>query len=323
VQGLQPLIAFAETAKRGSFAAAAREVGCTPSTLAKAVSRLEAQLGLRLFHRTTRQVALTVDGERLFGRCQRVLAELDQLQTEASGVSEEPTGTLRVDMPVFFGRRVMLPLLAQFARDHPGLGIDARLSDHYVDLVRDGIDIAFRWGALRDSTLVARRITSQALLLVASPDYLARAGTPATPAELESHSAVLFRQPGTGRDRPWYLRVRSRDLTVTPPSRLRFGAGDAISSAAAAGMGIAQVPHYMAIEGIARGRLVELLPQYRPAELPISAVMPSARMVPPRVRAFLDLITSQPDAFPPPPPVPVLPRAPARARRSARSARTT
>src|SRR4051794_22928446 len=135
MHGLQPLLAFAETAKRGNFAAASREIGCTPSTLAKAVSRLEAQLGVRLFHRTTRQVTLTDDGQRLYARCQRVLAELELLQEEASGARDEPSGTLRIDMPVTFGRLVMLPVLARLVQQHPRVSIDARFSDAYVDLV--------------------------------------------------------------------------------------------------------------------------------------------------------------------------------------------
>src|SRR5262252_7698168 len=151
MRSFQPWLAFAETAKRGNFAAASRDLGCTPSTLAKAVARLEKHLGVRLFHRTTRQVTLTDDGRRLFGRSQRVLAELEQLQEEASGARAEPSGTLRIDMPVAFGRIVMLPLLAELARRHPRLSIDARFSDVYVDLVKDGIDAAIRTGVLRDS----------------------------------------------------------------------------------------------------------------------------------------------------------------------------
>src|SRR5215472_6494328 len=197
----QPLLAFAETAKRGSFAAAARELACTPSTLAKAVSRLEQQLGVRLFHRTTRRVALTDDGERLFDRCRRVLAELDLLQEEASGARSAPSGTLRIDMPVSLGRIVMLPLLARLAREHPTLLIDARFSDAYVDLVKDGIDVAIRTGPLRDSSLVARQLASQELLLFASPSYLERVGRPRSLSDLDGHTAVLFRVPSTGRDR--------------------------------------------------------------------------------------------------------------------------
>ena len=313
MHGLQPLLAFAETAKRGNFAAAAREMGCTPSTLAKAVSRLEAQLGIRLFHRTTRQVTLTDDGRRLFGRCQRVLSELELLQEEASGARQQPAGTLRIDMPTTFGRLVMLPLLARLAERHPQLAIDARFSDRYVDLVREGIDVAIRTGTLRDSTLVARPFSSQQLLLFAAPAYLLHAGTPASAADLMRHTAVLFRVPGSGKDRPWQLRVRGRASNLLPPSRLRVDDGDALVQAAVLGMGIGQVPHYMVGESLARGELVELLPALRPAAMPIAAVMPSGRMIPTRVRALLELIAASPDAFPAAPAVqavvsPTLPR---------------
>jgi len=302
MHGLQPLLAFAETAKRGNFAAASREIGCTPSTLAKSVARLEAQLGVRLFHRTTRQVTLTDDGQRLFARCQRVLTELELLQEEATGTREEPAGTLRLDMPVTFGRIVMLPLLAQLTRQHPRLSIDARFSDVYADIVKEGIDVAIRTGALRDSTLVARTFSQQELLLFAAPSYLARAGTPSTLAELAHHTAILFRVPSTGKDRPWHLRSGGRNVTVMPPSRLRVDGGDAIVRAAVLGMGIGQVPHYMVTEHLARTELVELLPTMRPPPMPIAAVMPSGRMVPSRVRALLDLIEQSAGEFPAAPP---------------------
>jgi DNA-binding transcriptional LysR family regulator len=295
-------MAFAETAKRGNFAAASREIGCTPSTLAKAVSRLERQLGVRLFHRTTRQVRLTDDGQRLFGRCQKVLAELALLQEEASGAREEPAGTLRIDMPVTFGRLVMLPVLVRLAERYPRLSVDARFSDLYVDLVKEGVDVAIRTGTLGDSTLVARRFATQELLLFASPAYLARAGTPRTIAELANHTAVLFRVPSTGRDRAWQLRSAGRNVTFLPPSRFRVDEGDLIVRAAVLGMGIGQVPHYMVTEQLARGELVELLPAVRPSPMPIAAVMPSARMIPSRVRALLELIDRDAHLFPAPPP---------------------
>lgn len=298
VPGLQPLLAFAETAKRGNFAAASREMGCTPSTLAKAVSRLEKQLGVRLFHRTTRQVALTDDGQRLFARCQSVLAELALLQEEAAGTREEPAGTLHIDMPVTFGRRVMLPLLARLSQTYPRLSINARFSDLYVDLVKEGIDVAIRTGPLRDSTLVARHFATQELLLFASPTYLAHAGTPTNLAQLADHTAVLFRVPSTGKDRPWNFRSHGRNVTLMPTARLHVDEGDAIVRAAALGLGIGQVPHYMVTDHIARGELIELLPTMRPAPMPIAAVMPSARMIPARVRVLLELIERSADAFP-------------------------
>ncbi|HET8696265.1 MAG TPA: LysR family transcriptional regulator [Gammaproteobacteria bacterium] len=301
---LQPLLAFAETAKRGNFATAARELGCTPSTLAKAVARLEKQLGVRLFYRTTRQVTLTDDGERLFGRSQRVLAELEELRLEASGATAEPTGTLRIDMPVSFGRAVMLPLLAELARRHPRLHLDVRLSDVYVDIVKEGIDVAIRTGALRDSTLVARPFGSQTLLLCAAPSYLAAAGTPKSLEELRRHTAVLFRVPSTGRDRPWQLRSGTRNVELLPGSRMRIDEGDGLVAAAALGLGISQQPHYMVTERLARGELVEVMPELRPPPMPISAVMTGARLMPARVRALLDFLDQSRDRLPPAPSIP-------------------
>lgn len=303
MHGFQPLLAFAETAKFGNFSAAAREMGCTPSTLAKAVARLEGHLGIRLFHRTTRQVTLTDEGQRLFIRCQRVLAELELLHEEASGIRAEPTGTLRIDMPVTFGRLVMLPLLARLVRQYPGLSIDASFSDVYVDLVKEGIDVAIRTGTLADSTLVAHAFGSQELLLFAAPSYLAHAGTPDTLAQLNRHTAVLFRVPDTGKDRPWHFRSGRRGLRFMPPSSVRVDGGDAIVRAVVLGMGIGQVPHYMLTDSLARGEVVELLPAMRPPAMPIAIVMPSGRMIPSRVRALLDLIKENPDAIPPAPPI--------------------
>lgn len=304
MHALQPLLAFAETAKRGNFAAAARELACTPSTLAKAVARLEAQLGVRLFHRTTRRVTLSDDGERLFEHCKRVLNELELLQEQASGARTAPSGTLRIDMPVSLGRIVMLPLLARLAGEHPNLAIDARFSDVYVDLVKDGIDVAIRTGELRDSTLVARQLSTQTLLLFAAPSYLERAGCPRNLSDLDRHTAILFRVPSTGRDRPWDLRVHGRSTKFMPRSRVRVDQGDALVAAAVQGLGIGQVPHYMVERELRAGILVELLPALRPKPMPIWAVMPSSRLVPPRVRVLVDLLAASSAAFPGAPPVP-------------------
>jgi DNA-binding transcriptional LysR family regulator len=318
--GLQPLLAFAETAKRGNFAQASRELGCSPSSLAKAVRRLEALLGVRLFHRTTRSVTLTDDGRRLFARCQRVLAELELLQNEASGVSAEPSGTLRIDMPVALGRLVVLPLLAQLAERYPQVSIDARLTDRYVDLIKEGIDVAIRTGTLDDSSLVARPFGQQEIVLVGAPSYVARVGMPRDISDLAKHTAVLFRIPSTGKLRQLQLRSRDREVRVLPQSRICVDDGDAIVRAAILGMGIGQVPHYMVVEPIARGELVELLPSLRPAASPIAAVMPTARLVPARVRVFLDLVASSARAIPEAPRVPAALRSARRTPHRARMA---
>lgn len=292
MHGLQSYVAFAQTARHGSFAAAARELGSAPSTLAKAVQRLEATLGVKLFHRTTRQVTLTADGERLFQRCQRILAEVEDLQAEAAGTRAAPSGCLRVDAPIVFGRRVVLPLLTRLVQAHPALQLDLRLQDGYADLVKEGIDLAVRVGELRDSGLVARRIASQAMLLCASPAYLARHGTPRGIDELAGHAALVFRLPASGRARPWQFRRRGRALELHPPARVQISDGEGLAAAVVQGLGLAQLPEYMVDREIARGELVELLPSCRPTPLPISAVIPSGRLVPARVRVLLDALAT-------------------------------
>lgn len=285
---LQQIAAFAETAKHGNFAAAARETGSAPSTLAKAVARLEAALGVKLFHRTTRQVSLTADGERLFRRCQRLLAEVDELQAEASGVRAAPSGTLRIDLPIVLGRRWILPLLARMAQRHPQLSLDVRLQDGYVDLVKEGVDAAIRVGELKDSSLVSRRLATQNMVLVASPQYLAARATPKRIDQLAGHDAVLFRMPTSGKDRPWQLRQRGNPVELHPPSRVRVNDGEGLVEAIKLGLGLGQVPDYFVRDELARGELVEVLAQCRPAPMPISIVYPGARLVPQRVRALIE-----------------------------------
>lgn len=292
MQGLQPLIAFAQTARRGSFAAAARDLGGTPSTIAKSVARLEASLGVRLFHRTTRQVSLTPDGERLFRRCERVLAELDDMQAEAAGTRSEVTGTLRLDAPLTYGGQVLMPVLAGLLRRYPALRLDLRLQDAYADLIRDGLDAAIRVGELRDSRLVARRFDSQQLLLVASPAYIESRGAPARLEQLSGHAAIVFRLPSTGRQRPWQFRSGRRDVELQPEPAVEVNDGDGMAAAAIQGLGIAQLPDNIVAASLARGELVELLPKCRPPAMPISVVIPTARLQPPRVRVLLEALSA-------------------------------
>lgn len=297
MKGLQQLVAFAETAKLGNFAAASRELGLAPSTLAKAVARLEEGLGVKLFHRTTRQVRLTPDGERLYQRCQRVLAEVEELQADAAGTSGLVSGLLKIDAPIVWGMRKLVPMLGRLTREHPGLQLDLRLNDGYVDLVRDGIDLAVRVGRLQDSTLVGRRIDWQEMVLCASPRYVAECGAPRRLEDLQRHVAVVFRMPSTGRNRPWqFARRGGETVEINPMSRVRINDGQGIVMALCEGMGMCQLPEYMVADELANGRLVELLPSLRPPALPISLVYPSARLVPARVRVALELVGAMADS---------------------------
>jgi LysR family transcriptional regulator, regulator for bpeEF and oprC len=287
---LQQLLSFAETAKHRSFARAAHGLGCAPSTLAKSVLRLERSLGVKLFHRTTRQVTLTPDGEQLYARCQRVLAEVEDLQAAAAGTRDQVGGALRIDMPTSFGRRFVVPLLAQLAERHPALAFDLRLSDTHIDIIKEGVDLTIRIGEMQDSGLVARRFYSQTLKLCASPAHLKRHGRPRSLADLSSHPAIAFRMPGTGRDRPWQFLRQGTPISQPVHARVRIGEGEAMVEAAIGGMGVIQVPDYIAQDALDRGALVELLPTMRPAPIPISAVYASQRLLPPRVRVVLDAL---------------------------------
>lgn len=289
--GLQAIVAFTETARRRGFAGAARELGLSPSAVAKSVARLEQDLGLRLFHRSTRQVSLTSEGHALYDRCRRIVEEIEALRDEAAGARSEPSGTLRIDVPLTLGRRVVVPALARLVRQYPRLALEVALSDRYADLVKEGLDAVVRIGSGEDSSLVARRIGTQRMLFCAAPGYLAAHGTPTSVAALREHACLLFRMPSSGRIRPWVFRVGRRLVEVVPERKVVMNDGEAIVAAAAAGAGLCNVPEYMAAGELRTGCLVEVLAALRPPPLPISLVYASRRRVTPRLRALIDALT--------------------------------
>jgi DNA-binding transcriptional LysR family regulator len=290
---LELIVSFASAARHASFANAARELGLSPSAIAKNVARLESQLGVRLFHRTTRRVTLSPDGEDLYTRCQRILQEVESLDAAAAGARSGPRGTLRIDMPVTYGRQVVLPVLTRLRARYPDLKIDARFSDQVIDIIKEGLDAAVRIGPLADSRLVGRMFDQQVIWTCASPAYLKRHGKPESPDQLSAHTCLLFRLPSSGRDRPWQFRVANREISLTLESGVRLGDGEALVQAAAAGLGLIQVPSYMAEREVKRGELAEILQRDRPAPLPISLIYPSHRHIPLRVRALADALAER------------------------------
>lgn len=289
--GLQGMTAFAETVRQGSFAAAARELGLSPSAVAKSVARLEADLGLRLLHRTTREVSLTSDGHGVYERCRGIVEAIDALRAQAEGVRGEPSGTLRINAPVTWGKKVLVPLLAQLAARHPKLALDVALTDRYVDLVGEGFDAVVRVGTLRDSSLVARTFGRQELIVVGSPRYLAANGRPASPAALAAHRCLVFRMPTSGRPRPWEFRVEGRPLSLAPATRVTMNDGEALVLAAVEHLGLLQVPAYMAEDEIRTGKLVEVMKSCRPPSMPLSLVYPSSRQMTPRLAVLVAALT--------------------------------
>ena len=294
--GMAALMGFAETVKQGSFAGAARELGLSPSAVAKAVARLEADLGLRLLHRTTRRVSLTGDGTELYERCRRIVDDMEALREEAEGARGKPRGTLRLNLPITLGRQVLVPKLAALARAYPELSFDVTFSDRFADLVREGFDAAVRVGPLSDSSLVARRIGTQQMILIASPAYLKRRGVPAHPDDLAAHDHLAFRMPSSGRPMPWRFREGKRAIEVVPRARTVFDDGDALARGVVEGMGIIQIPSYMAANDLKAKRLLELLPGFRPPPLPISLVLPTARQMTPRIRVLVEALAGNEDA---------------------------
>ena len=291
MRGVQTFLAFAETVKRGSFAKAAQELGLSASAVAKSVGRLEAELGLRLFHRTTRRVALTSEGRALYERCQRIVGEIEALRDDASGARAEPSGTLRLNAPIVLGRTMVVPALAALVRQHPKIALEVGFADRHIDLIGEGLDAVVRIGHLSDSTLIARHIGDQVLVVVAAPGYLDIRGVPKTPADLTRHLCLAFRNPSTGRPRPWAFHDVRHAIEFVPGSSVVMNDGEALVVAAAEGMGLTQVPHYMAVHELQRGRVVEVLKRYRAPPLPISLVYPSTRRVTPRLHALVEALT--------------------------------
>ena len=183
-----------------------------------------------------------------------------------------------------------MPLLAELLRRHPAMRMDIRLTDVQVDLVRDGIDLAVRIGQLRDSTLIAKRVDQQGLVLCASPAYLEAQGTPRRIEELTRHSAIVFRLPTTGRDRPWQLRRRGVPVELSPRARVRVSETEGLQEALRLGLGLCQVPDLLVQDEFARGELIEVLPSCRPEPMRINLVYPSGRLIPARVRVTLNAL---------------------------------
>ena len=288
---LQNLSAFSETAKHNSFARAARQLGVSPSPVAKSVARLEHELGVRLFQRTTRSVSLTEDGRALHRRCQRIMEEVVALHSEADGARSDPCGTLRLAVPIVYGRLIVLPLLAKLAQEHTGIGLDVRFSDRRADLIEDGLDAAVRVGMLDDCALVARRFDLQELVCVASPAYLARRGMPVRPSDVLKHDCIVSRWHATGRERVWAFRRGRKQLELLPNCRYMVDEGEAGVAAALAGLGLVQLPDYMVEQALRDGRLREVLGSHRPAPLPISIVYPSHRHVSARLRMLIEALS--------------------------------
>ena len=277
---------FVEVAERRSFAEAARRLGRSPTAITRAIGELEARLGVRLLNRTTRAVGVTEAGERFLAGARRVLADLDEIERAAVGEGTAPRGELRVTAPILFGRLHVSPIMIEFLERFPDVSVALSLIDRPVDLVEEGLDVAVRIGALAESSAIASRVGALQRIVVASPDYLARCGTPKAPAELGAHAIVAF-SGMEGADR-WVFRGQGGEASVAIRPRLVVTTAEAAVDAARAGFGVTRVLSYQAADDIARGSLRRLLQAHEGAELPVHLLYPGGRHPPPKLRAFLD-----------------------------------
>jgi LysR family transcriptional regulator for bpeEF and oprC len=290
MSSLRLLVVFSEAAKQGSFAAAARELGLSSSAVVKGIARLEGSLRVRLFHRTTRHIQLTQEGEALFERCRRILGEIEELERAAADVSDLATGVLRIDAPVMYGRQIVLPVLVRLANENPGLELDLRLSDVYADALSSGLDAVVRVGEVADTHLVAHVFDSQHLGVYGSPAYFARRGRPKEPAALARHDCVRFRVPSSGRHRAWYFRKDEKEFSMDPKIHYSLNDGDGLVAAALLGLGLVQEPHHMVENEVAAGRLEEVLVRFRPKSLPVALLYPANLHVPKRLLLLRDAL---------------------------------
>ncbi|WP_172293243.1 LysR family transcriptional regulator [Pseudoruegeria sp. HB172150] len=287
VDGLR---AFVATAQSGSFTAAAGRLGVSNRLTSKYVAELEARLGVRLLQRTTRKVGITPAGEELLARAPALLEEFDGMISDVTEGTRGFSGSMRISAPVTFGEVYVQEMLRRFAAPHPALVIDLRLDDAYVDLAASGIDLAFRIGEPAVSALKARKLGEVESVVVASPDYLARYGTPQSPDELEGHACIV----DTNRRNParWAFRRGGEELDVQVRGRFSVNSARVARDLALEGFGIAYGPDFVLGEALAAGRLVRLMDGWQGGVHPLSAVYLEGRTLPRKVRALIDFAAS-------------------------------
>ena len=290
---------FCSTAELGSFTAAASAAAITPAAVSRAISRLEARLGVRLFVRTTRTLNLTDAGREYYEQCRAALNQLVEAERLVTGRQSAPSGVLRISMPTPYGHYRVLPLLPAFSQRYPDVKIEFHLSNRNIDFVDEGFDLAIRGRAPADSTMISRTLEDAELVVVGTPDYLRRAGTPANPHELHKHNCIQFALPSTGRTIPWLFADGGEDIDLATTGL--YGCAEDILGAvtlARAGGGLFQTYRFIVDADLKAGRLVEVLSQSGGRSRPFCLIYPHARHIPLRVRAFVDFLVEQLRATP-------------------------
>ncbi|GAA6205959.1 LysR family transcriptional regulator [Thalassotalea sp. SU-HH00458] len=284
---IQHLELFVRISSTLNISTAGAELGLSPAVASSHVNKLEEKLGVRLIHRTTRKVSLTEEGQAFLHHAEDVLSSVEAAKASVGAGSSSPMGTLRIAAPASFGRMHLVPALAQFMQNFPHLKIDLKLSDTIVDLVEGGFDIAIRNSELKDSSLIARKLTTDKRILCASPKYIAEFGMPETPYDLKNHNCITL----MGLDN-WTFQQKKETFTIKVKGNFRTDNGEAIRDGCVKGLGITVNSTWSAYKQLLNGELVEVLPDYPLlSQTAIWAVYPSSRQLAPKVRAFIDYLT--------------------------------
>ncbi len=278
--------AFISVVHEGGFSRAAERLEMSPQLVSKYVSRLENSLGVRLLNRTTRKVHLTEAGTRYYQRAQLILEDLEDLESQLGDLQDSAQGLLRINAPVSFAARHLAPLLCDFQAAHPAVGIDLQLNDRKIDIIEDGVDIALRIGHLKSSSLIAKRLAPVRLVMCASPEYLAKHGTPTTLDDLKQHRYLRYRYMESQDSESLHHhlmneRIQHRDLISNN--------GDVLVQAAIAGAGIAIQPTFISGDAIASGQLRIVMPAYEPEPMALYAVYAHRQLLASKVRCFIDV----------------------------------
>ncbi|MGY6236670.1 LysR family transcriptional regulator [Burkholderia ambifaria] len=284
--------AFVRVVEAGSFTKAAETLHMSKTTVTQLVQQLEARLRVRLLNRTTRRINVTPDGIAYYERATRLLADMDDAETSLSSASAVPRGRLRVDVPSPFARLILIPALPAFLARYPDIQLDMGVSDRTVDIIGENVDCVVRGGEPNDQSMVARRVADLSLGIVASPGYLALAGTPSHPAELENshHRIVGFSWGRAGKLYPLVMHRSGETIAVQGRYALAVDDGNAYLAAGVAGLGIMWLPHYMAKAHLERGELVTLFDDWRLDPMPLYIAYPPNRHVSAKLRAFIDWV---------------------------------
>ncbi|HEY1151630.1 MAG TPA: LysR family transcriptional regulator [Pseudoduganella sp.] len=279
---------FTRIVELRSFSKAADDLMLPAATATHTIKQLEARLGVRLLHRTTRQVSPTLDGEAYYQRCLRILADVEETEAGFGTSGVLPKGKLRVDLQETLARHYVLPRLREFFARYPDIDLEIGMGDRFVDLVREGMDCVLRAGELRDSSMVARRVASLAQVTVATPAYFDRHGVPSTPDELTGHRAVNFYSSASGRMLPFAFRAGGEMRYVDLPGKVGVINAEAYVACCLNDLGLIQLPRYHVAALLQEGALREVLAEFAPPPMPVSVLYPHQRQLSPRVRAFVD-----------------------------------